>query len=364
MAKKDYYEILGVPKTATLDEIKKAFRRLAHQHHPDKGGGDEEKFKEANEAYQVLSDEQKRAQYDQFGSAFEGAGAGAQGFNWSDFTGGSPFGSSTGAGVDFDLGNIFGDMFGFGTARGRRRTQSREGRDLEISVAIEFMDAVRGTAKRITVEKRILCEKCQGKGSEKKGGTKTCATCDGAGAVEQTQRTFFGTFATRVVCPNCKGEGTVVKDPCSRCKGEGREVKEETIEVKIPAGISDGTTLRLSGKGEAGVRGAIAGDLFVTVTVRSDSRFTRKGDDIYTDAHVALTVVVLGGAIPIATIDGTVETQIPAGTQPGTVMRLKSKGMPHLGGSGRGDQFVTVKVKIPTHLSKREKELYEQLAKV
>jgi molecular chaperone DnaJ len=366
MAKKDFYEILGISKTATQDEIKKAFRKLAHQHHPDKGGGNEEKFKEANEAYQVLSDAQKRQQYDQFGHAFEGGGAGAQGFNWSDMAGGgSPFGSGFRTNVNFeDLGDIFGDMFGFGGGGGgRRAAATREGRDLEIPVAIEFMDAVRGVSKRITLEKQTVCDKCHGAGSEKKGGSKTCATCGGSGVVEQAQRTILGTFAARTVCPQCRGEGTVVKDPCSRCKGEGRMVAEETIEINIPAGVSDGTTLRLSGKGEAGVRGAGSGDLFVTVSVTRDHRFARKGDDIHTDADVPLTTAVLGGSIQVETVDGRVETEIAAGTQPGTVVRLKGKGMPHVGGSGRGDQYVAVKIIIPTHLSKKEKELYEQLSK-
>src|SRR3989338_241052 len=365
MAKRDYYEVLGVAKSATQDEIKKAFRKKAHEYHPDKGGGDEEKFKEINEAYQALSDAQKRGQYDQFGSA-DGAGGQAGGFRWEDFGGASPFGGGFRTNVNFeDLGDIFGDMFGFGgRTEGRRGHTSRAGRDLEIPATVEFMDAVRGARTRMTIEKLRTCEKCEGRGSEKKGGAKTCPTCEGSGMVEQAQRTFFGTFASRAVCPACQGEGSVVKDPCKACRGEGRVVAEETIEIAVPAGVSDGTTLRMAGKGETGVRGSKAGDLFVTISVKRDPRFVRKGDNIHTDAGVPLTLAVLGGTLRVETVDGAVDTVIAAGTQPDTVVRLKGKGMPHLGGTGRGDQYLTVKIKVPAHLSKKEKELYEELSRL
>lgn len=359
---KDYYNILGVPKTASQEEIKKAFRKLAHQHHPDKGGGSEEKFKEINEAYQTLSDTQKREQYDQFGTTFEG-GAGAGGANWQDFAQGGPFGGFR-TNVDFnDIGDLFGDMFGFGSGRGRRGRKRKDGRDLEIDTAIEFIDAVRGVAKRITLEKLQECESCRGSGSEGKGGVKTCSTCDGTGVVEQAQRTFFGTFTSQTVCPKCQGEGSVIEKPCSKCRGEGRTLKEHTFEITIPAGVAEGTTLRMEGKGEAGLRGAAAGNLFITVHIKPDSRFRREHDDIHSDTSITLPQAVLGDSMRVATVDGLVEVKIPSGTQSATVIRLKGKGMPHLEGAGRGDHLLHVTVAVPTRLSRKQKELYETLAR-
>ena len=362
MAKKDYYEILGISKNASQDEIKKAFRKLAHQHHPDKGGGNEEKFKEINEAYQVLSDTQKREQYDQFGTTFEG-GAGAGGAHWQDFAQGGPFGGFR-TNVDFnDIGDLFGDMFGFGSARGRRGHKRKEGRDLEIDTAIEFMDAVRGVTKRITLEKLQECESCRGSGSEGKGGVKTCSTCGGAGVVEQAQRTFFGTFTSQSVCPACHGERSVIEKPCSKCRGEGRALKEHAFEVTIPPGVAEGTTLRMEGKGEAGVRGAAAGNLFITVHVKPDSRFRREHDDVHSDASITLPQAVLGDSIRVPTVDGQVDVKIPAGTQSATVIRLKGKGIPHLESAGRGDHLLHITVAVPTRVNRKQRELYEALAK-
>ncbi|MEW6610293.1 MAG: molecular chaperone DnaJ [Patescibacteria group bacterium] len=363
MAKKDYYEILGVSKNASQDEIKKAFRKLAHQYHPDKGGGDEEKFKEANEAYQVLSDAEKRRQYDQFGTTFEGAPGGPSGFQWQDFAQGGPFGGFRTT-VDFgDLGDIFGDMFGFGERKGRRGRKRKEGRDLEIDTTVEFMEAVHGTTKRITLEKLEECQSCKGTGSEGKGGVKTCNTCEGTGMVEQAQRTFFGTFSSQSVCPTCHGEGNVIEKPCSRCRGEGRVVKEHAFEITIPPGVAEGTILRLEGKGEAGVRGAGAGSLFIAVHIKPDSRFRREHDDIHSEASITLPQAVLGCSIRIPTVDGQVEVKIPSGTQSDSVIRLKGKGVPHLETGGRGDHLLHITIAVPTRLSRRQKELYEALAR-
>ncbi len=359
---KDYYSILGVSKNASQEEIKKAFRKLAHQHHPDKGGGNEEKFKEINEAYQVLSDTEKRAQYDQFGTTFEGGGGGG-GAQWQDFAQGGPFGGFR-TNVDFsDLGDLFGDMFGFGGTRGRRGRKRKEGRDLEIDTTIEFMDVVRGVTKRITLEKLQECESCRGTGSEGKGGVKTCSMCDGAGVVEQAQRTFFGTFTSQSVCPTCHGEGNVIEKPCGKCRGEGRVLKEHAFEVTIPPGVAEGTTLRMEGKGEAGLRGASVGNLFITVHIKSDSRFRRERDDIHSDASITLPQAVLGDSMRVATVDGLVEVKIPAGTQSNTVIRMKGRGIPHLEGAGRGDHLLHVTVAVPTRLSRKQKELYEALAR-
>ncbi|MFA4873264.1 MAG: molecular chaperone DnaJ [Patescibacteria group bacterium] len=359
---KDYYSILGVSKNASQEEIKKAFRKLAHQHHPDKGGGNEEKFKEINEAYQVLSDTQKREQYDQFGTTFEGGtGGGAQ---WQDFAQGGPFGGFR-TNVDFnDIGDLFGDMFGFGSGgRGKRGRKRKEGRDLEIDTTIEFIDAVRGVTKRITLEKLQECESCRGSGSEGKGGVKTCSTCDGAGVVEQAQRTFFGTFTSQSVCPACHGEGSVIEKPCGKCRGEGRVLKEHAFEITIPPGVAEGTTLRMEGKGEAGVRGASAGNLFITVHIKPDSRFRREHDDIHSDASITLPQAALGDSMRVPTVDGLVEVKIPSGTQSATVIRLKGKGIPHLESAGRGDHLLHVTVAVPTRLNRKQKELYEALAR-
>ena len=348
MANKDYYEVLGVSRTATQDEIKKAFRKLAHQHHPDKGGGDEAKFKEINEAYQVLSDEQKRGQYDQFGNAYEGSGAGG-GARWEDFAAGGPFqGFRTQVNFD-DLGDIFGDLFGMGRgSKGQRRPSSRSrGRDLEIDAAVSLRDAVRGVKKKITIEAYRICPHCKGKGAVDASSLKKCSACGGSGEVEQAQRTFFGTFAARAVCPDCRGEGRILE--------------EQALEISIPAGINDGTTLRLSGKGEAGVRGAVSGDLFINVRVAPDERFRRDGDNLASTITLSAAQAALGTVMEVDTIDGPVHVTVPGGTQPGDLVRLREKGVPHMNGTGRGDLLLNVKVAIPKKLTKKQKTLFEAL---
>lgn len=360
---KDYYEILGVPRTATQDEIKKAFRKLAHQYHPDKGGGDETKFKEINGAYQVLSDEQKRSRYDQFSNA-ETGGFGGGGGRWEDFaSSGGPFqGFHTQVNFD-DIGDIFGDFFGMGrgakTSHGR--TRAARGRDLEIDATLSFHEAVHGTKKKITIEAYRRCSRCNGKGAEDASALKKCGTCAGVGEVEQAQRTFFGTFATRAVCPSCRGEGTVIKNPCPGCRGEGRVLEEQELEITVPAGIGDGTTLRLREKGETGIRGSGTGDLFINVHVAADDRFQREGDNIISVITLSVADAALGAVLPVDTVDGLTQVTIPAGTQPDDRIRLKEKGIPRLHGNGRGDHFLIVKVAIPKKLSKKKKSLFESL---
>lgn len=360
---KDYYHILGVDKGASQEDIKKAFRAKAHQYHPDKQGGDEAKFKEVNEAYQVLGDQNKRAQYDQYGSAFEQAqsGGGFRGFEgFRDFSG---FANSFGqGGFSFDpsdLGDIFGEMFGSrgGSAGGGR---SARGRDLQISFTIDFLEAVFGIAKDITLEKKVACGTCHGSGAEPGSTPENCKTCNGSGRITRTQQSIFGTVQVQAVCPQCRGEGRVITKPCRDCSGRGTRVERSTISVSIPAGINDGETVRLSGQGEAGERGAQAGDLYISVRVRSDKRFVREGYDIKTAAAIGFTQAALGATIDVATVDGPVELKVPSGTQPGAIFKLKGKGVPKLKGSGRGDHYVTVSVKVPTSLSRKQRQMLEE----
>ena len=372
MANKDYYDILGVSKSASQDEIKKAFRKMAHQYHPDKAGGDEAKFKEVNEAYQVLSNPEKRQQYDQYGQTFEQAQrqGGFGGFSWQDFArqGGAPFGGFRTDNVEFDfgdIGDIFGDLFGFGgRSRTRRSRERRKGQDIEISMEIDFMEAVFGAEKIIELNKNIICPHCLGNGAEP--GTKivTCSTCGGSGQVAQTQRTILGTFQTVGICPECHGEGRIASQKCKKCRGEGRTREVERMKVKIPAGVDNGDSIRLAGKGEAGKKGAEAGDLFITFRVRPETEFKREGSDIYTEKEISFSQAALGTKIDINTLDGLVKLKIPSGTQSGKVFRLKDKGVPRLRSSGRGDQFVTVHVATPARLSRREKGLFEELARI
>jgi molecular chaperone DnaJ len=357
---KDYYQTLGVARGASTDEIKKAFRKLAHQHHPDKGGGDEAKFKEINEAYQVLSNTEKRAKYDQFGeAAFSGGGAPGGGFRWEDVA--QQAGGFRSGNVDFgDLGDIFGDVFGFGGGRQRRSGPAR-GTDIEAEVSIPFHDAAFGTKRTLSLRKAIRCPHCSGNGAEPGTKIETCSTCKGEGQVARVQQTILGAMRSVTVCPTCKGEGKVPKTPCKRCRGDGRVNETETLEVKIPAGIDNGQRIRLPGKGEAGERGAEAGDLYLRVRVQSDRRFDREGEDVRSTVRVPLTTAALGGTVDIDTIDGKVQLKVPAGTPSGKVLVLRGKGIPHLNGRGRGDHRITVDVVIPTKLSAKAKKLLSDL---
>lgn len=366
---KNYYNILGVAKTASQDEIKKAFRKLAHEHHPDKKHGNEAKFKEINEAYQVLGNEEKRKQYDQFGSAFnnaaggQGAGFGGQGFNWQDFArqyGGQQGGFSS-QNFDFDLGDIFGDFFGGGGRRGRGRSRQRGGEDIEVQMTIDFREAIFGAEKIISLDKQDVCEKCDGKGYETNEKIITCPECKGAGQVRQEQRTIFGVFASVGVCPTCAGEGKKPEKFCSQCHGAGRIKNKKEVKIKIPAGIDEGQSIKVSGAGNVGEKGSVAGDLYISFQIRPDKIFTREGENILTKIEINIAQASLGDKIEVETLDGTVEMKIPEGTQSGKIFILKGKGVPILNSHSRGDQLVEVVVKIPTKLSRKEKQLLEEL---
>ncbi len=352
---RDYYEILGVPKGASEDDLKKAFRKKAHELHPDKGG-DEKAFKEVNEAYQVLGDAKKRAAYDQFGhAAFQqgGAGAGPQGFG--------------GFNVNFedmgDLGDLFGNMFGFGGAGGTSRGgQRRRGNDVEVRVEITFMEAVRGTEKTVSYRALTACEACGGSGAEKGSKTVSCPACKGSGRVTRLQQTILGSFQTVAACEKCRGTGSVPERTCPSCHGNGVIGANRTFSVSIPAGIDDGESIRVSGSGEAAPHGGAAGDLYVHVRVKVDSRFTREGNDVVSEAYAPMSAFALGGKIDVETVDGPVELKVPAGTDAGTVFRLRGKGIPYLRSHSRGDHLVTLKPEIPKKLSREQRKLLEGLS--
>ncbi len=374
---KDYYNILGVSKDASPEDIKKAYRKMAHQYHPDKAGGDEAKFKEINEAYQVLGNEEKRQQYDRYGQTFEqasrqgGFGGGTGGFSWEDIsrgTSGGPFGGGFGRqNVEFDfgdLGDIFGDFFGFGRSSGSRRSRrARRGTDIQTEMEIDFREAVFGAEKIVELYKNIVCASCSGNGAEPGTKIETCKTCGGSGQVARVQQTILGTFQSVGVCPDCQGEGKKASKKCKACGGQGRFKATEKIKVKIPAGINEGETIRLAGKGEAGQRGAAAGDLYITMRVKPDEEFKREGDDILTEVNISFPQAALGDKIFVKTLDGEVILKIPAGTQSGKVFKLSGKGVPHLRSRGRGDHLVTVNVVTPTNLSRRQKELLEEFGR-
>jgi molecular chaperone DnaJ len=360
---KDYYNILGVDKNASQEEIKKTFRKKAHQCHPDKQGGDEQKFKEINEAYQVLGDAKKRAQYDQFGSAFEHGQAGG---GFSGFEGFSAQGGPV-SGWDInmeDLGDIFGglgDIFGFSARGGQGRGRAKRGGDIQVLLAIEFKEAVFGAEKEISLRKNIVCGRCKGNGAEPDSKIETCKTCNGSGRIIKTQRTIFGNMRAQTTCPDCGGEGKSYSRKCSKCHGNGVIQEISGIKVKIPAGIDDGETIRLSGHGEAGERGAPAGDLYLKIRVNPDIKFKRDGYNILSKAEISFAQAALGDKIEIPTVDGNVKLKIPEGAQSGKVFRLSGRGIPRLSGSGRGDHLVEIIVKTPTGLSRKQKEMLREL---
>ena len=359
MAKRDYYEILGVKKDASADEIKKAFRRAAVEHHPDRGGN-EDKFKEINEAYEVLKDTEKRKRYDQFGHA----GVGGEGGGGDPFSGGNPFGGAGGQNINFDfgdlgLGDIFNSFFGGGHPGGGQRRQTR-GNDVEASVEIDFEQAVFGTEVDLTLNLNDTCEHCKGTTVEPGHELKTCDQCGGSGQVVTVSRTIFGNIQQAAVCPKCHGSGKVPEKACTVCKGKGTQRKKQTIQLKIPAGIDDGATIRLREHGEAIANGP-KGDLYVNVRVKPHKHFTREGDLILSEEHVSMVDAALGTEIEIQTVDGPVRMKVPAGTQPGSDFKLSGHGVPHIRGNSRGAQIVTVLVDIPKKLSKREKKLLEDL---
>ncbi|MBI2607401.1 MAG: molecular chaperone DnaJ [Candidatus Doudnabacteria bacterium] len=372
----DYYSILGVAKTATAEEIKKAYRKLAHKHHPDKGqGGDPEKFKQASEAYQVLSNAETRGQYDQFGTTFEQArrqgyggfsakGGPASGWDFSDFMRGFDFGDfSAGGGSAFggeDAFDIFSGIFG-GQATGRRPRRAR-GVDLEMELDITFDEAVFGVAKKIKLEKKDKCSACEGSGARPGSKIVTCARCHGTGQIRTHRRTILGQIAQVSVCDQCDGSGKVAEEACQECDGSGIVRKEKTLEVKIPAGVDNGTRIRISNEGEAGYKGSSPGDLYLRLNVAPHPEFKREGQDIYLEIPISFYQAALGTTIEVPTIDGRVSLKIPAGTQSGKVFRLKNKGVVKVNGSSRGEQYVTANVVTPAKLTKKEKELFKQLA--
>ncbi len=359
MSKRDYYEVLGVSKGASDDEIKKAFRRQAVQHHPDKEGGDETKFKELNEAYDVLKDTQKRQRYDQFGHAGVGGGAsGGQGGN--PFEGG--FAGFGGQNVNFDFGGGgFGDIFDqfFGGGNSRQRSPKR-GRDVEVELQLTFEEAVFGLEHTLSLDLESECRHCKGTTVEPGYEMKTCATCKGAGQQTKVAHTVFGAIQQTVPCDTCHGAGRVPEKVCSVCRGHGTERRKDDIKVKIPAGIDDGATIRLSGRGEA-IAGGEKGDLYINIRVKAHKHFTREGDIILSDEHISMVDAALGTEIDVRTVDGIVRMKIPAGTQPDADFKLSGHGVPHLRNKDkRGPHIVNIIVDIPKKLSKKQKKLLEE----
>lgn len=355
-AKRDYYEVLGVGRSASPEELKKAYRKVAVQFHPDRNPGNteaEEKFKEASEAYEVLSDPQKRQMYDQFGHNAPGGAGGPQGFDFGGFSGGGSFNDI--------FSDIFGDIFGAGGARGRgggrrRRAGGRPGADLRTVVDITFEEAATGVEKVITLTKSVNCGDCHGSGAKKGSKPETCPQCQGRGEVTYQQ----GFFAISRTCDRCLGAGEIIKDPCPTCVGTGVIKKRSQIAVKIPAGIDSGQRLKLSGEGEAGEKGGPPGDLYVVIQVLAHDLFTREEENVICEVPITFAQAALGAELEVPTLDGRVKMKIPAGTQSRKTFRLKGKGLPRLGSHGKGDQLVIVNVEIPTRLNAEQKELLKR----
>ena len=349
--KRDYYEVLGIAKTASEDEIKSAYRKLAKKYHPDLNPGNkeaEEKFKEIGEAYEILSDQQKRARYDQFGHAGvdPNYGAGAGGF-------GGGFGG-------VDLGDLFGDLgdiFGMGGTRRRANPNApRKGGDIRVSLVLSFMEAVHGCTKTVSVNRQDVCTECDGSGAARGSSPETCPDCRGTGYVTVQQRTPFGVMQSSQPCTRCGGKGKIIKSPCTKCHGSGKTSSTKRVEVKVPAGIDDDQSLCLQGLGDAGVNGGPNGDLYVIVTVRPDAMFERDRFDVHVTVPITYSQAVLGAEVEVPTVDGKVKYDVPEGTQSGTVFRLRGKGIQYIRGRGRGDQYVHVVVEIPKKLTKTQRD--------
>lgn len=357
---KDYYQVLGVSKAATEEDIKSAFRKLAHKYHPDKKGGDEAKFKEASEAYAVLSDKKKRAEYDTYGRTFAGGGpstgSGFGGFDFSNFQQGfqgfNGFGKD-GQAFEFDLGDVFGEFFGGGPSRARR------GRDISIDIELSFREAIFGTERRVLIAKQSLCATCGGTGAKKGSKLVTCVTCNGKGEIKETRNSFFGTFTSARVCPRCHGKGETPETPCETCRGEGIAKREEEIRVSVPTGVEDGEMIRMPRMGEATTGGA-AGDLYVKIHVREDRAFNRDGNNLVTSLPIKLTDALLGGDYQIRTLDGDEMLTVPGGVAHGETLRIRGKGVPH-GRGLRGDLLVRVDIEFPKKLSKTARDLIDKL---
>ena len=360
---KDYYQTLGVAKSASEDEVKKAYRKLAHQHHPDKTGGDDKKFKEVNEAYQVVGNKEKRAQYDQFGATFDrsaeapggGFGFDPGGVQWNVNVGDMP-----------NMNDIFESFFGGRSARGRHRGEGVRGADIEIIQEITLEDAFTGTTRTINFTTYAPCETCESKGYDASAGVDTCGTCDGSGEIQQAQRTILGNIMQVVACAACNGEGKIPKKQCDTCKGEGRIQKAHDVSLEISPGIEDGQTIHLPGKGEAGAKGGGGGDLFVHIRVKPHSAFTRQKNNLITQREISITDALLGKKIEVAEIGGTeLHIMIPPGFDITEPLRVPGKGMPRFGHyrgpAARGDLYIALKLKLPTRLSRKAKKLLEEL---
>ena len=359
--KRDYYEVLGVERNANADEIKKAYRKAAIKYHPDKNPGDkeaEEKFKEAAEAYDVLSNPEKRARYDQFGHA---------GMNGSAAGGG--FGGFSGGGFSMEdifsqFGDIFGGHFGGfgGGSRGGTQRRGNRGSDIRVKVRLTLAEISNGTTKKLKVNKYIACDKCGGTGAKDSSSYSTCQTCNGTGVVSRIENTFFGRMQTQSVCPACGGEGRIITAKCDKCGGEGIVKGSEIIEINIPAGVGEGMALTVSGKGNAARHGGVNGDLIVVIEEERDPQLVRDGDDLIHNLNITVTTAILGGEVEVPTIDGKARIKIAPGTHAGKVLRLRGKGLPSVNGYGRGDILIVVDITIPTSLTSEEKRLVEQLS--
>ena len=355
--KRDYYEVLGVDKSASEDEIKRAYKKMARKYHPDLNPDNketEEKFKEVNEAYEVLSDADKKARYDQYGHAGVDPNFGAGGFG-GGFDGSFDFG---------DLGDIFGSFFGGGFGGGRRTNPNapQRGESIRLSVTISFEEAAFGCEKEVSVDRYETCAVCHGSGCADGTSPEVCPDCHGSGQVQVRRQTPMGVFATTSPCGRCGGKGRIIKTPCTACRGSGLERKRRTIQAKIPAGIDNGQTISIRGQGHAGKNGGPSGDLFITITVRPHELFRREGTSVLCEAPITFAQAVLGAELEIPTIDGKVKYDLPEGTQSGTTFRLKGKGIPELNGRGRGDQYVTVYIETPRNLNREQKEALKKFA--
>ncbi len=347
---KDYYQVLGVNKSSSKEELKKAYRKLAHKYHPDKKGGDEAKFKEINEAYYILGNEQRRSEYDRYGQVFSGAGGGQPGGGF-DFSG---FQSA-----DFsNLGDMFGDIFGFSGGGGR---QKRRGRDIAIDLELSFRESIFGTTRKVLLTKHAFCEDCKGNGAAPDAAFNTCKYCNGAGKINETKQSFFGAFTSVKTCSKCIGSGKIPSKKCKACRGEGIVKKPEEIVIDVPAGIYNGEMIKLVQKGEA-ITGGVAGDLYIKIHVKEDFTFKREGNNLTLDLSIPLSEALLGGKRKIETLDGNIELKIPTGVNTGEILRVKKKGVP-ISTSSRGDLMVKIKVELPKNLSRKSKKLIEELKK-
>ena len=362
MAKRDYYEVLGVERNASKDDLKKAYRKLAMQYHPDRNPDDkqaEEKFKEAAEAYEVLSNDDKKERYDRFGhEGLRGNSYGSSGFtdindifsHFSDIFGGS---------------SIFDDFFGGGQrSRGRRRVGGTPGSDLRVNLRLNMEEIAEGTTKKIKIKKQVKCSSCGGSGAEAGTSTKTCPVCQGTGEVKTISRSVFGQFVNITTCNNCNGEGTVVDTPCKKCMGDGRVNEDTTISINVPPGVHEGSYMTLRGEGNAGKRGGQSGDIQVVFQETPHEYFTREGDDIIYDLYISYPHAVLGGDVEVPTLNGKAILKIDSGTQPGKLLKMKDKGIRHLNHSGRGDQLVRINIDIPKKVNSKEKELLKELGQM